>query len=67
MQTLAVGDYRTKPATVCLHDETEGLDALHRGWMQHVAAWRLAHEAAVDNAKNVLARIDALIASLETP
>ena len=67
MQTLAAADYRAKPATVCLHAETEGLDALHRGWTQHVAAWRLAHEAAVDNANNLLARMDALIASFETP
>lgn len=50
---------------VSLEDETNGLEALHRGWTQQVAAWRLAHGAAVENAREILARTDALIARLE--
>ncbi|MBI1211716.1 MAG: hypothetical protein GC190_09660 [Alphaproteobacteria bacterium] len=48
-----------------LYQETDGLARLHQTWTQHVAAWRLAHEAAAANAEDVLARMDALIAKLE--
>lgn len=64
MQTLADADHPAKPA-LSLQDETECLEDLHRGLIQHVAAWRLAHDAAVDNATRLLARTDALIAALE--
>lgn len=48
-----------------LQQETDGLALLSRSWTQHVAAWQLAHEAAIANAQSVLARMDALIAKLD--
>ncbi len=65
MQTLSVGEDRAKPATNGLQEEAQGLEALHRGWTQRVAAWRLAHAAAVQNATSLLARTDRLIAQIE--
>ncbi len=65
MQTVEARDHRAKPVTINLQEETAGLEALHRGWAQQVAAWRLAHEAAVHNTAKILARTDALIAAFE--
>ena len=65
MQTHAAGETLSNPTRVSLHEETDGLEALHRGWAQHVAAWRLAHDAAINNATTIVARMDAVIAKLE--
>jgi len=54
------------PIRECLHQESDGLATLHQGWTQHVAAWQLAHQAAVSEAQGLLARMDALIARLES-
>lgn len=64
MQTHATGD-RVVPIRINLHEETDGLEALHRSWTQQVAAWRLAHDIAVENAESILRRTDDLIAKLE--
>lgn len=64
MQTQAARE-TSSPIRTCLKDESDGLQTLHRGWTQHVAAWQLAHEATVDKAEALLARMDALIAKLE--
>lgn len=68
MQPVAAHEHRAKSITGNgLQTETEGLEALHAAWRQHVAAWRLAHEAARLNTMCILARTDALIARLEAP
>jgi hypothetical protein len=48
-----------------LQSETEELETLHAAWRQQVAAWRLAHEAALLNTARILARTDELIARFE--
>ena len=65
MQTLSVVDDCAVAIGASLHEETDGLDAMHRGLMQKVTAWRSAHDAAVRNTSTVLGRIDALIAAIE--
>jgi len=66
MQPVAAHEHRAKSITGSgLHGETEGLEALHDAWRQHVAGWRLAHEAALLDTSRILARTDALIARLE--
>ena len=65
MQTVEAREHRAKPVTINLQEETDGLEALHCGWAQHVAAWRLAHEAAVRNSAKILTRMDSLIAAIE--
>jgi hypothetical protein len=65
MQTHTTGNDRSSLPGISLQQETDGLEALHRRWAQQVAAWRLAHEAAVGSATSILARIDALIGRLE--
>jgi hypothetical protein len=62
MQTHAA---RVVPIRVNLHEETDGLEAMHRSWTQQVSAWRLAHDIAVESAESILRRTDALIAKLE--
>jgi len=64
MQTVAAREHRAKPVTNSLQEQTDDLEAMYRGWAQHVAAWRLAHEAAVHNTANMVARIDSLIATV---
>ena len=66
MQTVEAREHRAEPVTINLQDETDGLEALHRGLAQHVAAWRLAHEAAVHNSAKILTRMDSLIAAIES-
>ena len=65
MQTHTASERSSSPVLDCLHQESDGLQAMHRGWTQRVAAWRLAHEAAAAKAEGLLARMDALIARLE--
>ena len=66
MQPVAAHEHRAELNTGNgLDSETEGLEALHAAWRQHVAVWRLAHEAALLNTTRILARTDALIARLE--
>ena len=65
MQTVEGREHRANPVTINLQEETDDLEALHRGWAQHVAAWRLAHEGAAHNTAKILARTDSLIAAIE--
>jgi hypothetical protein len=65
MQTQIAAEDRSSSNRLGLKNEAEGLEALHHGWQQQVAAWHLAHKAAAQNAGSILSRIDALIAKLE--
>ena len=65
MQTLLAGNDCLRPHSISLTQEIDALEVLHSGWAQHVAVWRLSHEATVGRAEAVLARMDALIARLE--
>ena len=66
MHMQIAGKDAAQNSNVGLQQETDGLAHLHLSWAQHVAAWQIAHEVAVANAHTVLARMDALIAKLES-
>ena len=66
MHMHVAGKDAAQNTNIGLQQETDGLAHLHLSWAQHVAAWQIAHEVAVANAQTVLARMDALIAKLES-
>jgi hypothetical protein len=66
MHTPAISEQTPSPIRNSLHHEGNELEALHRGWAQHVAAWQLAHQAVAGETEALLARMDALIARLES-
>lgn len=66
MHTPTISEQSPSPIRNSLDHEGNELEALNRGWAQHVAAWRMAHQAVVGEAEGLLARMDALIARLES-
>jgi len=48
-----------------LEQEANELEALHKGLVRHLAAWREAHEAAVMRLGAAMARIDAMVERIE--
>jgi uncharacterized membrane protein len=48
-----------------LEQEANELEALHKGLVRHLTAWRDAHEAAIMRLGAAMARIDALVERIE--
>jgi hypothetical protein len=65
MQMHATEGRRARDGDSGLLEHTDDLDALHRQWLRQVAAWRAAHEAAMQHSASLLGRMDAMIARLE--
>ena len=53
------------PFAQSLQVEASELDDLNSGLKRHVIAWRSAHESAVSQLTNVLARMDAILERIE--
>lgn len=61
----AIKTQDAKPFVRALDEEADELAALRTGLLDHLGAWRGAHEAAILRLASVMARMDAVVARLE--